>query len=91
MTVCPAASLVTILLWCWRFKTKSLTSLCPGSTAFAGLGVYTYLSGMSQLAAKEAVIARSNTMFGIGARRMGIQGMAASLFGLGVYRFFFTR
>jgi len=46
---------------------------------------------MSQLAAKETVIARSNTIFGIGARRLGIQGMAASLFGLGVYRFFFTR
>jgi len=62
-----------------------------GSAAFAGLGAYTYISGMSQLAAKETVIARSNTIFGIGARRLGIQGMAASLFGLGVYRFFFTR
>ena len=45
---------------------------------------------MSQLEAKKAEIARANTRFGIGARRLGIQGMAASLFGLGVYRFFFT-
>jgi hypothetical protein len=45
---------------------------------------------MSQLALKEAEIARSGTKFGIGFRRLSIQGMTAGLFGLGVYRFFFT-
>jgi len=62
----------------------------PGSAAFVGLGGYTYISGMSQLAAKEAAIARANTRFGIGIRRLGIQGTALGLFGLGLYRFFFT-
>ncbi|KAI5851903.1 hypothetical protein BZA05DRAFT_46641 [Tricharina praecox] len=61
-----------------------------GSVAFMGLGGYTYISGMSQLAAKEAEIARANTRFGIGIRRLGIQGTAVGLFGLGVYRWFFT-
>ena len=54
------------------------------------LGGYTYYSGMSQLASKEAEIARAATRWGIGARRLGIQGMSATLFGLGVYRFFMT-
>ncbi|KAF8253430.1 hypothetical protein K440DRAFT_625497 [Wilcoxina mikolae CBS 423.85] len=61
-----------------------------GSLAFIGLGGYTYVSGMSQLAAKEAEIARANTRFGIGIRRLGIQGTAVGLFGLGLYRFFWT-
>lgn len=61
-----------------------------GSAAFIGLGGYTYFSGMSQLNQKEALIARSKTMWGIGARRLGIQGIAASLIGLGVYRFVAT-
>jgi hypothetical protein len=55
-----------------------------------GLGGYTYISGLSQLVAKEAEIARANTIFGIGIRRLGIQGTAAGLFGLGLYRFFWT-
>ncbi|KAA8903052.1 hypothetical protein FN846DRAFT_908291 [Sphaerosporella brunnea] len=61
-----------------------------GAVAFMGLGAYIYVSGMSQLAAQEAEIARANTRFGIGIRRLGIQGMAAGLFGLGIYRAFFT-
>lgn len=64
--------------------------ISAGSVAFMGLGGYTYISGMSQLAAKEAEIARANTRFGIGIRRLGIQGTAVGLFGLGVYRWFFT-
>jgi hypothetical protein len=73
----------------WSFR---LTVFCyTGAAAFMGLGAYTYVSGMMQLSAKEAEIARSNTRFGIGIRRLGIQGMAAGLFGLGVYRAFFTR
>ena len=59
-----------------------------GSIAFIGLGGYTYISGITQLAAKRAEIDRANTRFGIGIRRLGIQCTAAGLVGLGLYRWF---
>ncbi|PUU83177.1 hypothetical protein B9Z19DRAFT_1073184 [Tuber borchii] len=57
-----------------------------GSTAFIGLGIYTFFSGRSQLRAQEAAILKSGTRWGIGARRLGIHGITATLVGLGVYR-----
>jgi hypothetical protein len=59
-----------------------------GSGAFIGLGVYTYMSGHSQLKKQESVILRSKSMFGMGSRRMSITGMSAGLIGLGIYRWF---
>lgn len=59
-----------------------------GAGAFAGLGVYTYFSGHSQLREQEHVIKNMKTMFRMGARRAGINGIAATLVGLGLYRFF---
>ncbi|ORY10067.1 hypothetical protein BCR34DRAFT_486275 [Clohesyomyces aquaticus] len=59
-----------------------------GSTAFIGLGAYTYFSGHAQLRAQEAAILKSGSRFQMGSRRAGITGIAASLVGLGVYRWF---
>ncbi|PWW76624.1 hypothetical protein C7212DRAFT_279315 [Tuber magnatum] len=57
-----------------------------GSAAFIGLGIYTLFSGRSQLRVQEAAILKSGTRWGIGARRLGIHGIAATLVGLGIYR-----
>lgn len=51
-----------------------------------GLAGYTYLSGMKQLELKKKEIAMANTRWGIGARRLGVTGIAATMFMLGVYR-----
>ncbi|KAF1979325.1 hypothetical protein BU23DRAFT_549330 [Bimuria novae-zelandiae CBS 107.79] len=59
-----------------------------GSSAFIGLGAYTYTSGHSQLKAQEAVIKRSKSMFGMASRRAAITGTSALLVGAGVYRWF---
>ncbi|KAF2274955.1 uncharacterized protein EI97DRAFT_434523 [Westerdykella ornata] len=59
-----------------------------GSAAFIGLGIYTYVSGHSQLKAQESVIKASGSRFGMAPRRVGLTGMAAGLVGLGVYRWF---
>ncbi|KAF2477166.1 uncharacterized protein BDR25DRAFT_251755 [Lindgomyces ingoldianus] len=57
-----------------------------GGAAFVGLGTYTYFSGHSQLKLQEAAILKSNSMFKMGSRRAGITGMAATLVGIGIYR-----
>ncbi|KAH0615254.1 uncharacterized protein H6S33_000890 [Morchella sextelata] len=56
------------------------------SAAFIGLGAYTFVSGRAQLREREKLISQAATRWGIGARRMGIYGIAASMVGLGVYR-----
>ncbi|CZT22387.1 uncharacterized protein RCC_08257 [Ramularia collo-cygni] len=57
-----------------------------GSTAFAGLGIYSYASGMKQLREREYEILKSGSKFGMRSRRAGIYAISATLVGLGVYR-----
>jgi hypothetical protein len=58
-----------------------------GAGAFIGLGVYSYITGHSQLRAAEKEILKSGKWIGMRTRRAGITGMAATLVGLGLYRF----
>jgi hypothetical protein len=53
---------------------------------FIGLGVYSYISGQSQLRQQQAVIAKSKSVFGMRSRQAGITSIAAALVGLGMYR-----
>jgi len=55
-----------------------------GAAAFVGLGVYSYVSGHSQLKAQQAEIAKS--FFGMRSRKMGITGIATTLVGMGLWR-----
>jgi hypothetical protein len=57
-----------------------------GASALIGLGVYSYFSGRHQLRQQEAAIVRSGSVFGMGARRAGISGIAAVLVGMGLWR-----
>ncbi|KAF2655130.1 hypothetical protein K491DRAFT_599464 [Lophiostoma macrostomum CBS 122681] len=59
-----------------------------GTAVFLGLGAFTYVTGHAQLTAQEAVILKSRSMFGMASRRAGITGLAASMVGLGAYRWF---
>ncbi|KAF2125867.1 hypothetical protein P153DRAFT_378680 [Dothidotthia symphoricarpi CBS 119687] len=59
-----------------------------GSVTFLGLGLFTYVSGHSQLKAQEAVIRNSKSMFGMASRRAAITSTSAVFVGLGVYRWF---
>lgn len=55
-----------------------------GAAAFIGLGAYTYWSGHKQLLDMRKEIAKS--FFGLKSRQMGINGIAMTLLGMGVYR-----
>ena len=55
-----------------------------GAAAFVGLGVYSYISGHSQLRAQKAEIAKS--FIGMRPRQAGITGIATTLVGLGLWR-----
>ncbi|KAF4306865.1 hypothetical protein GTA08_BOTSDO04904 [Botryosphaeria dothidea] len=57
-----------------------------GASAFIGLGIYSYLSGHSQLRQERARILASKSLLGLRARKASITGLAATLVGLGVYR-----
>lgn len=57
-----------------------------GGGVFIGLGVYSYISGQSQLRRQQAAILNSKSMFGIRSRQAGITSIAAALVGLGIYR-----
>lgn len=57
-----------------------------GSATFAGLGIYSYASGMSQLRQREAEILKSGSRVTMQMRRMGIFGLSATLVGMGAYR-----
>ncbi|KAF2202391.1 hypothetical protein GQ43DRAFT_413753 [Delitschia confertaspora ATCC 74209] len=59
-----------------------------GTGAFLGLGVFTYVSGHRQLREQEAIIRQSKGIFGMAARRAGITGLAATMMGVGAYRWF---
>lgn len=68
-------------------KTSPLThARTPGASAFIGLGIYSYLSGHSQLRQERARILASKSLLGLRARKASITGLAATLVGLGVYR-----
>ncbi|KAL0639331.1 hypothetical protein Q9L58_001557 [Maublancomyces gigas] len=57
-----------------------------GTAAPIGVAAYIFMSGRTQLRKQEEAIMRANTRWGIGARRLGIYGITASLVGMGVYR-----
>ncbi|KIX95313.1 uncharacterized protein Z520_08830 [Fonsecaea multimorphosa CBS 102226] len=59
-----------------------------GSTAFVGLGGYTYFSGMQQLRARQKAIELSRSKYKYGSRQLGILSLSATLVGLGIYRMF---
>ncbi|KAF2106118.1 hypothetical protein BDV96DRAFT_508346 [Lophiotrema nucula] len=59
-----------------------------GTGVFLGLGAFTYVSGHSQLKQQEAIIRQSKSMFGMASRRAGITGLAATMVGAGLYRWF---
>ncbi|OAL52802.1 hypothetical protein IQ07DRAFT_584825 [Pyrenochaeta sp. DS3sAY3a] len=59
-----------------------------GSATFVGLGVFTYVSGHSQIKANEATLRASKSIFGMKSRRAAITGTSAVMLGLGVYRWF---
>jgi hypothetical protein len=53
-----------------------------------GLGVYTYLSGQSQLAQNRAEILKKGGAMSFKFRQGGIGATAVGLFALGAYRLF---
>jgi hypothetical protein len=57
-----------------------------GSTAFVGLGIYTYASGTKQLKQQESIILKSGSVFGMRSRHGAILATSAVLAGLGMYR-----
>ncbi|KIW07612.1 uncharacterized protein PV09_01562 [Verruconis gallopava] len=57
-----------------------------GSGAFAGLGVYTWISGHAQLRQQKAEILKKGGAMSFQLRRAGISGTAVGLIGLGLYR-----
>lgn len=57
-----------------------------GASAFLGLGVYSYVSGQSQLQKRKATIDRNSSIFKLRARQTGITGVATVLMGMGVWR-----
>jgi hypothetical protein len=57
-----------------------------GAAAFAGLGVYSYVSGTAQLNAQEAKILKSKSLFGMKSRQAGITSIALTLVGMGFWR-----
>ncbi|PHH64091.1 hypothetical protein CDD81_4966 [Ophiocordyceps australis] len=59
-----------------------------GSGAFFALGIYSYVSGMSQLEKQRNVIAQSKSMFGIKSRKFGIVGISLGLAWMGLWRAF---
>ncbi|KPM46250.1 hypothetical protein AK830_g385 [Neonectria ditissima] len=59
-----------------------------GSGAFFGLAAYSYFSGMSQLEKQRALILKSNSMFGMRSRKLGITTISVSLVWMGLWRAF---
>ncbi|KAF2718771.1 hypothetical protein K431DRAFT_230165 [Polychaeton citri CBS 116435] len=59
-----------------------------GSAVFAGMGVYTYASGMKQLRQQEMTILKSGSLYGITARKYSIFGLSTTLVGMGIYRLY---
>lgn len=103
MTACPAASLASPPLLYLLYSTPpselqtdnqdefSLADVQKSSTgggAFLGLGAYSYFSGMSQLEQQRAAIIKSNSMFGMRSRRLGITSISLALAWAGLWRLF---
>ncbi|KAF9882353.1 hypothetical protein CkaCkLH20_00389 [Colletotrichum karsti] len=58
-----------------------------GSGAFIALAGYNYVSGMSHLERQRAMILKSNSMFGLRSRKLGVAGISMGLAYLGIWRF----
>ncbi|KAI5286705.1 hypothetical protein KEM54_006573 [Ascosphaera aggregata] len=69
-----------------RIQEDCLPCKIMGTSAFVGLGGYTYYAGMQGLKAQEAEIMRSATMFKMGSRKLGIIAISATLVSMGIYR-----
>ncbi|KAL2814713.1 hypothetical protein BDW59DRAFT_167067 [Aspergillus cavernicola] len=63
-----------------------LSCKVTGSAAFIGLGVYSYVTGMSNLRKQEKAIMMSPTKYKMGSRRLGLATISAALVGMGVWR-----
>jgi len=59
-----------------------------GAGAFIGLGAYIFYSKYTNLEAQRAEIMKSGSRFGMRSRAMGMNGLALSFIGLGLYRFY---
>ncbi|KAL0942214.1 uncharacterized protein CTRU02_200100 [Colletotrichum truncatum] len=59
-----------------------------GSGAFLGLAAYNYMSGMGHLEKQRAMILKSNSMFGMRSRKLGVASISMGLAYLGIWRFF---
>ncbi|KAI9643225.1 hypothetical protein NHQ30_007841 [Ciborinia camelliae] len=69
-----------------QWQDDCLPCRLTGSFAFIGLGIYSYVSGHSQLKAQESKILKSKSMFGMKSRQTGITGIALTLVGMGLWR-----
>jgi hypothetical protein len=63
-----------------------LLTLGLGSSAFIGLGAYTFISGRRTLKENQQKILRSGSVFGIKSRQTALAGTSVMLLGLGIYR-----
>jgi len=77
----------------WRHKPalgistdRRLHLLYKGSGAFLGLAAYSYFSGTMQLEKQRDLILRSNSMFGMRSRKLGITGISLGLAWMGLWR-----
>lgn len=57
-----------------------------GSVAFAGLGVYSYYTGMNNLRKQEQAIMSGATKYKMGSRKLGIATISATLVGMAIWR-----
>lgn len=65
-----------------------LTDLYPGSAAFTGLGIYSLVTGMSQLKKREYEILKSGSKIPMVLRQANVFLFSGVLVGLGVYRLY---
>ncbi|KJF60300.1 uncharacterized protein CIMG_10571 [Coccidioides immitis RS] len=70
-----------------KYEDDCLACRLMGSAAFAGLGGYSYVTGMRNLRQQEAAILKSGSKYRMGSRRLGVVSISATLVGLGIWRF----
>ncbi|EGD84538.1 hypothetical protein TMEN_3855 [Trichophyton mentagrophytes] len=65
-----------------------LACRATGSLALAGLGGWSYYTGMKNLREQEQKILASGSKYRMGSRRLGVIMISTSLVGLGIWRAF---
>lgn len=68
------------------FVNSGCLTFPSGSAAFAGLGIYSYYTGMNNLRKQEQQIMQGATKYKMGSRRLGITTISAALVGMGIWR-----